>query len=271
MKGLLPFCACLLLLGILPARSAVLSTADDDPVVPSRPDAGGFFGLVASDTNSELAMLLLKAVRNVPREARVRDAERVLALDPDDVAAQQTLARLYLADQRLDEAAALFWRVARAAPERLDRLEEWAFALLACGDHANGYKVYEELLRLGHQLPAVLFNHAAACYHLGQGERALQGMRRFLSSQPDHLRGLYNMGVIQYALGQQDQAAVSWERLLALQPNHAIALAALARLHRDAGPVDRFESLRAALIRTAGDAAAHALLESADLPLYLMK
>ena len=268
------FWACLLVLAGQPAAwSAVLSTGEEGSDLAPHPasDGGSFFGLVAADTNSELAMLLLKAVRNVPREARVRDAERVLALDPDDAAAQQTLARLYLADQRLDEAAELLWKVARAAPEQLERIEEWRFALLASGDHANGYKVYEELVRRGHQSLAVRFNHAAACYHVGRSTQALQGMQRFLEGQPNHLRGLYNLGVMQYALGQREQAAATWERLLALRPGHPIALAALARLRSGSGQTAQFESLRDQLVRVAGAPAAAALLGSAALPLYLMK
>ncbi len=174
----------LLVVGALIASAGWGAVVTDE--IPGLPGSlsgeGGFLSLPSANTNSEMAMLLMKALKSAPKEARVRDAERVLALDPADRTAQQTLARLYLADNRLDEAAALLWKAARASPADLNSLEEFGFALLASGGHQGGYKIYQELYRVGHRTPAVLFNLAAAQHHLGRYADAQALMKDFLAA-----------------------------------------------------------------------------------------
>ena len=256
------------------ARGAVLTEADkplETEVGAAPGEAGGFLGMPNVDTNSELALLLMKAVRSAPRAERLRDAERVLALDPDDPDAQQNLARLYLADNRLDQAAVLFWKVARAAPADRARLEEFGFSLLATGDQANGFKVYDYLHRAGYQTPAVTFNYAAACHHTGRSREAIQLMQTFLAGQPNHFRALYNLGVMYHRAGQPKEAAVMLERALKQQPGQAFVLAVQARLLKESGQTAAFEKTRQLLVKSVGAASAQALLDSPDLPVYLIR
>ena len=263
----------LLVLGALIATAGWSAVVTDEiPGLPgSLSEDGGFLSLPSINTNSEMAMLLMKALKSAPKEARVRDAERVLALDPADRTAQQTLARLYLSDNRLDEAAALLWKAARANPADLNSLEEFGFALLASGGHQGGYTIYQELYRVGHRTPAVLFNLAAAQHHLGRYAEAQALMKDFLATHPDHLRGLYNLGVMAYAAGAQEQAAATWKRVVQLQPAQPLALAALVRQQREAGQTDLAEQNLQALGKSIGEPAAKALLESNPLPIYLIR
>jgi tetratricopeptide (TPR) repeat protein len=265
----------LALLLLLPAfTQAAVVTGDEAPTATGHLpglEEGGFLGLPMADTNSELALLLMKAVQNAPKEARVRDAERLLALDPNDPTAQRELARLYLANNRLDEAANLFWRVTRAQPSDLNRMEEFGFVLLACGDHAQGLKVYQELYRVGHRTPVVLFNLAAASHHQGRRDEAQDLMQKFLATQPNHLRGLYNLGVMQYAAGAHEKAAATWQSALQQQPRQIMVLAALARLQRDLGQQELFEKSRQALLNSLGEAPTKALLDYETLPTYLLR
>lgn len=204
-------------------------------------------------------------------DQRIREARDALAVRPDDTAAMARLGRLLLLANRTHEALQQFWQVARLRPNDPQRVEEFAFALLADGDHRNGLKLYEALRERSPDSPRVQLNLAAAYYHLARTSDAIAILREFTTREPSHLRAWYNLGVCQFAAGQLPQASQSLQRALQVQPGHPYVLAALARVHRAMGRAEIYAQTQTLLNERVGPNAAATLLTQEPMPIYLVR
>lgn len=120
--------------------------------------------------------------------------------NPDDLAGWRRLGRSYIVLRDYKKAAAAYEQAARLAPKDVGVLVDYGQALLA---------VHGKDRDLPPQFVAVV--------------------RRIHTLQPDHVIGLWFLGVAEYEAGNHEKAAALWSRLLARLPKDAPERAALAK------------------------------------------
>jgi cytochrome c-type biogenesis protein CcmH len=120
--------------------------------------------------------------------------------NPDDLAGWRRLGRSYIVLREYKKAAAAYAQAARLAPKDVGVLVDYGQALLA---------VHGKDRDLPPQFVAVV--------------------RRIHALQPDHVIGLWFLGVAEYEAGNHEKAAALWTRLLARLPKDAPERAALAK------------------------------------------
>lgn len=264
MKRMFPF-ACALMLACV-GRAGVLV-----PEVELDEKGDAFLDLPSLTQTSAVARALATTGLPPSLDQRIRETRNALALHPNDAAVRARLGRLLLLANRTHEGLQQYWQAARLRPQDPQRVEEFAFALLAAGDHRNGAKLYEALLERNPDSPRTVVNLAAAYYHLARTTDAIALLRKFTTQEPTHLRGWYNLGVCQFTAGQLPQASQSLQRALQLQPGHPYVLAALARVHRAMGREEIFDQTQTMLIERLGAEPAAALLAQEPMPIYLIR
>jgi len=120
--------------------------------------------------------------------------------NPDDLAGWQRLGRSYMVLRDYPKAAEAYGQAAKLAPKNVGVLVNYGQALLSV--HGKD-----------RDLPA---NFIAV-------------VRRIHDLQPDHVIGLWFLGVAEYEAGNREKAARLWTRLLARLPENAPERAALAK------------------------------------------
>lgn len=90
----------------------------------------------------------------------------------------------------------------------------------------------------------------------GSPMTALQIARTALESDPRNVQALVRVGEAQYALHQNGQAIETFRRTIAIDPSSSRAQIGIARIQLATNPVDAEATLRKALAREAGNAAA---------------
>jgi len=119
---------------------------------------------------------------------------------PDDLAGWRRLGRSYMVLKDYPKAAEAYGQAARLAPKDVGVLVAYGQALLA----AHGKD---------RDLPA----------------RFVGVVRRIHALEPEHVIGLWFLGVAEYEAGNRDKAVALWTRLLARLPKDAPERAALAK------------------------------------------
>jgi cytochrome c-type biogenesis protein CcmH len=150
---------------------------------------------------------------DVARAKRMSPAERTAMIrgmvdglaarlreNPDDLAGWKRLGRSYLVLRDYKKAVGAYEQAARLAPKDVNVLVDYGQALLA---------VHGKDRDLPPKFVAV--------------------MRRIHALKPDHVLGLWFLGVAEYEAGNREKAAALWTRLMARLPKDAPERAALAK------------------------------------------
>jgi tetratricopeptide (TPR) repeat protein len=138
---------------------------------------------------------------------------------------------------RLDEAAALYREVTRAAPDAA----AWSAlgrCLLRLGRWGEAASSYEAALRLAPGDADNLANYGMALDEQGAHDRAVEAYGRALAAQPDHAVAHYNLGNALRELRRYDDAAASYGRALVIRPDWVEAHANLGFAHARTGRND---------------------------------
>ncbi|HUT47777.1 MAG TPA: c-type cytochrome biogenesis protein CcmI [Alphaproteobacteria bacterium] len=120
--------------------------------------------------------------------------------NPNDLAGWQRLGRSYMVLREYPKAAEAWGQAARLAPKDVGVLVNYGQALLAV--HGKDRDLPPNFIAV---------------------------VRRIHALQPDHVIGLWFLGVAEYEAGNRDKAAALWTRLLARLPKEAAERAALAK------------------------------------------
>ena len=120
--------------------------------------------------------------------------------NPDDLAGWRRLGRSYMVLREYPKAAEAYGQAARLAPKDVGVLVNYGQALLAV--HGKDRDLPPNFIAI---------------------------IRRIHALQPDHVIGLWFLGVAEYEAGNRDKAAALWTRLLARLPKEAPERAALAK------------------------------------------
>ena len=149
-------------------------------------------------------MARAKRMSPAERTAMIRGMVEGLAArlkeNPDDLAGWRRLGRSYLVLRDYEKAAGAYEQAARLAPKDVGVLIDYGQALLA---------VHGKDRDLPPKFVAV--------------------MRRIHALKPDHVLGLWFLGVAEYEAGNREKAAALWSRLMARLPKDAPERAALAK------------------------------------------
>jgi cytochrome c-type biogenesis protein CcmH len=120
--------------------------------------------------------------------------------NPDDLAGWRRLGRSYVVLREYKKAAAAYEQAARLAPKDVGVLVDYGQALLAV--HGKDRDLPPKFVAI---------------------------VRRIHALQPDHMIGLWFLGVAEYEAGNHEKASALWTRLLARLPKDAPERAALAK------------------------------------------
>jgi cytochrome c-type biogenesis protein CcmH len=120
--------------------------------------------------------------------------------NPDDLAGWRRLGRSYMVLKDYPKAAAAYEQAARLAPKDVEVLVAYGRALLAV--HGRDRDLPPKFVAV---------------------------VRRIHAIEPDHVIGLWFLGVAEYEAGNHEAAAALWTRLLARLPKDAPERAALAK------------------------------------------
>lgn len=177
---------------------------------------------------------LMLARRDVP--AARAAFEKALSLQPDYLAAAVNLARLDLAERRMDDALGRIRAVIDRNPKSLEA--HLTLAQLQRGTGAPPAEVLATLERAEAISPgAVAPNQAIVQHLLAQREypRALQVAQRTAAAHPDDPRAVDMLARAQVASGSSQQAISSLNRLATLLPASPAPFVQLAEVQRGLG------------------------------------
>ncbi len=103
-----------------------------------------------------------------------------------------------------------------------------AVSLQQSGDLQAAVAVYEQVLALGAESPAVRSNLGAAYAQLGRYEQAIEQYRRALAAEPGNLAIRRNLALAYYKTGRMGEAAAEAQAVAAAQPDNEAATVLLA-------------------------------------------
>jgi predicted O-linked N-acetylglucosamine transferase (SPINDLY family) len=173
---------------------------------------------------------------------------RVLRRAPDNFDCIYLLATLHAQQGDLSKAIELFRRAAKLRPDVLDVQYNLAVALSMTGDHREAARAYKRILDKDPRHSQARNNYAACLLSDNQLTEALQQYDALIASYPDHADAYNNRGMALQYLKRLDEALRSYDQAIALRPrfpqSHVNRGNVLAMLHR---PDDALESFRKAI------------------------
>lgn len=176
--------------------------------------------LLAKDPDDIAALETLAAVR--ARQGRHKESiaayDAVLAIDPDHVDA---LLRRGVCQQALslwDEALADYNRVITLQPHCTDALNNAGIVLAATGDAEAAVASYDRALALRPDFPEAFNNRGVALKALGRYQEAVASFSAATGLRPDYFAALRNQAETLVVLKQPAAALACYERALQLEP-----------------------------------------------------
>jgi predicted TPR repeat methyltransferase len=159
---------------------------------------------------------------------------------------------------RLDEAAAIYRRVLRSAPNDVDALHFLGVAEHHYGNHAKALELLARAIELAPEHPDLHNNRGNILKRLGRLEEAHASFAEALALRPDNPDALNNMGCVVRERGNLEGAVELFHKAVALRPAHADAL---HNLGHGLGMLGRLEEavvvLRSAIAVRPGSATAY--------------
>ena len=173
---------------------------------------------------------------------------RVLRRAPDNFDCVYLLATLHAQQGDLSKAIELFRRAAKLRPDVLDVQYNLAVALGMTGDHREAAHAYKRILDKDPRHSQARNNYAACLLSDNQLTEALQQYDTLIASHPDHADAYNNRGMALQYLKRLDEALHNYDQAIALRPrfpqSHVNRGNVLAMLHR---PDEALESFKKAI------------------------
>lgn len=146
---------------------------------------------------------------------------------PKDLAAWQTLARVYYRASRVDpsyadKAVAAFQHVLQVDPKDLEGIRGLANVAYDRQDRAKAIEYYDKYLDLKPDDAEVRTDLGTMFFESGDKERALLEYQRVLEKNPKFFQAYFNMAVVHDASGDRDGARKDLEKARDLAPEDAV-------------------------------------------------
>ncbi|HWZ62309.1 MAG TPA: tetratricopeptide repeat protein [Steroidobacteraceae bacterium] len=152
------------------------------------------------------------------REEALTSLERVLAIEPHDVAVLLTAANCLCALARHREAVPLYERALELNPRLPEAHNNLGNALQELGDCTRAVDCYARALAVNSGDAEALANLGNAQRQLGQLDEALTTLKRALALVPATSLAHNNLGLVLAALTRREEAAASFRRAVELNP-----------------------------------------------------
>ncbi len=202
-----------------------------------------------------LGVLVHQAGRH---EDGARLIERALALHGPHPVFCSNLAAVYLALDRLPEAAARCREAIRLNPHLADAHGNLGLALLRLGQYAEAETALRNVLRLNPRHIDARCNLAAIFHRQGQLPEALSLLQDTVRLAPRSAQAQNDLGGVLLALGQPEPAIEHLQEAVRLRPDFAEAHSNLGLAHRELGQIDlALQRFREAIRLNPGYAGAH--------------
>jgi serine/threonine-protein kinase len=192
------------------------------------------------------------------------EAERALALDPDDLAVRISMANIYRGTGKADLAARELRQAVALEPGNDNAHRMLAQTLATLGRDAEALEQFRGAIAIR---PDYWRNHTALggyYYRTAKYDQAVEAFRRATELQPEGVAAFANLGASHQALGQYARAIQAYERALVLSPDDHVTLSNIGTIHyaegRYADAVRAYERAcaaaphRAEYFRNLGDA-----------------
>ena len=160
-------------------------------------------------------------VVELEREKRSTEITRILRERPDDLVLRKELAALRLLDGRDDEAARIWYEVARIDGTDREALSGLAACMLRAGSHDAAARLLAEMRERGIAGPSERLNLAYAYFAGGRFEpadltlRAVEEEERAKAEPDDTIleNARYNLAVVAYSLDHPGEAEAWLEKV----------------------------------------------------------
>jgi tetratricopeptide (TPR) repeat protein len=106
-----------------------------------------------------------------------------------------------------------------ADPESVNLNIETGNLLFDIGRFDEAIPFYQRALGRDSLNIGVQIDLAVCFFNLRNSERAILEMKKALKIEPNHPKGLFNMGIIYYNLGEIEQVRKYWEILMVVHPD----------------------------------------------------
>ena len=174
--------------------------------------------------------------------------ERVLALAPERVEAQQLRGELLQKLGRTSEAAAVFHALATAQPALADAWTGLGTAQLALNRIERALQSFERALSLQAEDIRAWIGRGSALQRLSRWADALECYERVRQLRPDLVGVLNNRALALSSLGRWDEAATAYAELLDAAPDFPYALGRLQRARAQACDWRDHDALRTRIV-----------------------
>jgi len=176
---------------------------------PDHADALYLSGVIASNDgrNQEASELILRAI----------------ASDKSIAAFHVTLANVFIALGRENEALASYERALALEPDNAQALSEQAYTLHKVGRSEEALAPLRRALNLEPTAVQMQYNLATICQFLGRLDEAAEVYRATLALDPAFADAGNNLGAILHAQGRLEEAIACFKQTLERRPDHALA------------------------------------------------
>jgi tetratricopeptide (TPR) repeat protein len=157
-------------------------------------------------------------------------AERVMKLDPDNVAALNFLASVDIVEGNLTEAEACLRHALRQDSRFENTLNNLAVLLERTGRHAEALELWRKAAVVSNSPKAVeMWGYCLA--HEGRLDEAAKWMKRAIDLQPDYIPARLHLALLLITVGHGSEALPHLRYVLKMDPENKDALQLLAKIH----------------------------------------
>lgn len=135
---------------------------------------------------------------------------------PDNAGYLDSLARSYIDNGMLLQAAALLEKAIEINPDTHSSYVNLAFVSISQGQYSAAIEPLEKALKLKPSDPAIYTNLVTALNHSGDPEQAYKYAQKLIRLQPDKAESYHLLGVILSRLGKFDKAIINFEKAIRL-------------------------------------------------------
>jgi protein O-mannosyl-transferase len=161
-----------------------------------------------------------------------------LRRNPDCSMAYYNLGLTYFQQGRLDEAIRQYQKVLQSDPNEIDALNNLGSALLQQGRTDEAIASYQKVLARAPDSAAAHNALALAYVQQGRMDEAVAHLQKALASRPDYVEAHYNLGNTFLQQGRTGEAIAEFQKALASRPDYAEAHNNLGNAFVRAGQMD---------------------------------
>lgn len=182
------------------------------------------------DDPNALILLMGPMAAGPPDTAGLKSiAERVMKLDPEDVAALNFLASVDIIEGNVAEAENYLRRALRRDPRSENTLNNLAVLLERTGRHTEALDDWHKAALVSNSPKAVdMWGFCLA--HEGRMEEAARWMKRAIDFQPDYIPARLHLALLLITTGRGSEAVPHLRYLLKMDPENKEALQLLAKI-----------------------------------------